>query len=68
MFQNIGAGLLAVIIFAIQIGILIFVLDTLRRMMRALEQISRETTRQTEILNTLLRSMSANITDKRQDT
>jgi len=59
MPQGIGALLCAFIVIAIYAGIIIFVLDVLRRLVRAVEQISRETARQTEILNTLVSAVSA---------
>ena len=67
MIQNVGVSLFALIVIAVQIGILIFIVDAVRRLGRAVEQISKQTTRQTEILDTLVSAVSAGNKDIRRD-
>jgi len=67
MVQNVGVSLFALIVVAVQIGILIFVVDAIRRLVRAVEQISKETAKQTEILDTLVNAVSAGKTNARLD-
>jgi|GEM_PF-2263191 len=67
MIQNVGVSLFALIVIAVQIGILIFIVDAVRRLVRAVEQISKQTTRQTEILDTLVSAVSAGNKDIRRD-
>lgn len=67
MIQDVAVPVLTLIIVAVPIGLFIFVVDALRRLVCAVEQISKETSRQTEILDTLVRNISAGTTDTRLD-
>jgi hypothetical protein len=60
--------LFALNVVAVQIGILIFVVDAVRRLVHAVEQISIEAAKHTEILNALVREVSVGNTDTRRDT
>lgn len=52
---------------AVQIGILIFVVDAVRHLVHAVEQISIKAAKHTEILNALVREVSAGNTDTKRD-
>jgi len=68
MTQGIGGILLAFIIIALYVGILIFILDAVRRLVRAVEKIAVQTSKQAEILSTLVDVLSARNVNTRQDT
>lgn len=60
--------LLIVIVWSVKIGLIIFFVAAVRRLLRIVEQTSKETAKQTEILDTLAGALSARNVDTRQDT
>lgn len=60
--------LIAVVVVAVKIGLAIFFVDATRRLLLTIEQISKQTTKQTVILDALVSAVSAGNADTRQDT
>lgn len=66
--MGVFSWLVAVVVIAVKIGLVIFFIDAMRRLLLTMEQISKETAKQTEILNTLVSAVSAGNTNTRRDT
>ncbi len=60
--------LVAVVAVAVKIGLAIFFVDATRRLLLTMEQISKQTTKQTLILNALVSAVSAGNAKTREDT
>lgn len=66
--MGVFSWLVAVVVVAVKIGLVIFFVDAIRRLLLTMQQISKETAKQTEIFNTLVSAVSAGNTDTRRDT
>ncbi|HOH28676.1 MAG TPA: hypothetical protein PLC40_03285 [Candidatus Hydrogenedentes bacterium] len=66
--MGVFSWLAAVVVVVVKIGLVIFFVDAMRRLLLTAEKISRETEKQTDILNTLVSAASAGNTDTRRDT
>lgn len=66
--MGVFSWLVAVVVVAVKIGLVIFFVDAIRRLLLTMQQISKETAKQTEILNTLVSAVSAGNTGTSRDT
>ncbi len=66
--MGVFSWLVAIVVIAVKIGLVIYFVDAMWRLLRWVEQISKETAKQTEVLNTLVSAMSSGNIDTRRDT